>query len=91
MTILTREERHTAYFPEVTPGVPRRQLCSCYVGRDCDTRNNQLHFGGDPDHDLDEGIFKGFSIYYCDSYTDSHELRGVRTFRVLSSDYSPAC
>jgi len=31
-----------------------------------DPRNNRLDFGGDPDHDMDLGIFKGFFIYYCD-------------------------
>jgi len=30
-------------------------------------RNNWLDFGGNPSHDLDPGIFKGFIIYYCDS------------------------
>ena len=44
--------------------------------------NNRLDFDGDPDplfldqepgtmdldHDPDPGIFKGFFIYYCDSY-----------------------
>jgi len=37
--------------------------------------NNRLDFGGDPDHDTDPGIFKGFVIYYCDSYIHSFKNR----------------
>ena len=33
-----------------------------------DPKNNRLDFGGDLDHDSNPGFFKGFFIYYCDSY-----------------------
>jgi len=32
------------------------------------TRTSQLNFCVDPDPDPDPGFFKGFFIYYCNSY-----------------------
>jgi len=49
------------------------------VGRGAWPRNIQLDFGVDLDHGPDPGIFKGFFIYYCDSYSQpriKHDILG---------------
>jgi len=55
-------------------------------------RTSRLDFGGDPhcsldpafldpeDYDHDVGIFKGFFIYYCDSYRQPKIKHNSRTF-----------
>jgi len=39
-----------------------------YAGVLCSLWNNQLDNGGDPDHNMDQRIFYGIFIYFCDSY-----------------------
>jgi len=69
----------------------QRILMKFSVRVGCGSSNNWLDFGGGPDNDLNPEFFKGFFIYYCDSYRRPRIKHENPWLRFELPDYFPHC